>query len=219
MLGESAGPVVKNDYFLNHGSHVRFEGDVFENLLVGSFLDNGSNALIRKIVFDQVGMFDETLTAAEDWDMWLRIAYAHQVVNVPAVQVFYRVHGAAMSSSIERQESECRKVITAALNRVTPSVEKDELERNGRRHLFLYLAARVAQTNTGLACGRMAAGYLRKFWAIRPLQLRFIPRALAISVKVGIVSILPDRVSKFVLKSLAMVRGRYRKISLAGANH
>jgi glycosyltransferase involved in cell wall biosynthesis len=208
----------EDDYLLNHGSHVRFEGNVFKDLLVSCFLDNGSNALIRTIVLDHVGMFDETRTAAEDWDMWLRIAYKFPVVNVPVVQVFYRVHGSALSSNTERQESECRKVVIAALSRMPPSAEKDEIERNGERHLYLYLAGRVAQTNTGFACGRMATGYLRKFWAIKPLRLGYLPRALALLAKIGIVSLLPGRASKFVLKVSLVLRGRYRKISISAGN-
>ena len=32
--------------------------------------------MVRKEWIDRVGTFDETLRACEDWDMWLRLAYA-----------------------------------------------------------------------------------------------------------------------------------------------
>ena len=43
---------------------------------------SGSGALIPAEVVRQVGGFDETLSAAEDWDMWLRIAAMYPVRNV-----------------------------------------------------------------------------------------------------------------------------------------
>ncbi|HAJ61934.1 MAG TPA: glycosyl transferase family A, partial [Cyanobacteria bacterium UBA8543] len=46
-------------------------GDVFKNLLVVNFLENGSNPLIRANALAEVGDFDGSVTPAEDWDMWL----------------------------------------------------------------------------------------------------------------------------------------------------
>ncbi|MCP5327359.1 MAG: glycosyltransferase family 2 protein [Sinobacteraceae bacterium] len=43
---------------------------------------SGSGALIPVETFRQVGGFDESLSAAEDWDMWLRIAAKYPVRNV-----------------------------------------------------------------------------------------------------------------------------------------
>lgn len=44
---------------------------------------SGSGALIPAAVLRAVGGFDEALGAAEDWDMWLRIAARFPVRNVP----------------------------------------------------------------------------------------------------------------------------------------
>jgi glycosyltransferase involved in cell wall biosynthesis len=41
-----------------------------------------SAALIRKTIFDEVGLFDESLPACEDYDMWLRICARHPVAFV-----------------------------------------------------------------------------------------------------------------------------------------
>src|SRR5262249_17510092 len=37
----------------------------------------------RRALFDDVGLVDTELRAAEDWDMWLRIAARHDIDNVP----------------------------------------------------------------------------------------------------------------------------------------
>lgn len=50
--------------------------------------------LIRRTCFDHVGDFDESLTAAEDWDMWVRIALAgHRFAGIPRPLCRYRMHG------------------------------------------------------------------------------------------------------------------------------
>jgi glycosyltransferase involved in cell wall biosynthesis len=52
-----------------------------------------SGVLARRAVFDAIGGFDEELRAAEDWDMWLRLAASFPVMNAPTrALVNIRVH-------------------------------------------------------------------------------------------------------------------------------
>ncbi len=48
--------------------------------------------LIRREVFARVGRFDEAEIAADDWEMWLRIASAYDLDFVPSPVALYRVH-------------------------------------------------------------------------------------------------------------------------------
>lgn len=43
----------------------------------------GSNIMCKREIFDEVGIFDETLRFAEDFDMWLRISKAGKIVQIP----------------------------------------------------------------------------------------------------------------------------------------
>ena len=53
----------------------RMRGVVFKELLErNKIASSGSGVLIKKEIFDIVGLFDENLRFAEDWDMGLRIA-------------------------------------------------------------------------------------------------------------------------------------------------
>jgi len=52
----------------------------------------------RRDCVDKVGLFDETMRATEDRDMWLRIALRYEVAFVPKVLAYYRVSGVSMSS-------------------------------------------------------------------------------------------------------------------------
>ncbi len=49
-----------------------------------------SSVVIRKDVFDKVGLFDERIKYAEDTDMWWRIIATHKVAFYDRYMVFYR---------------------------------------------------------------------------------------------------------------------------------
>jgi hypothetical protein len=71
---------------------------VIRRLLLGNFVSGGSNAVIRKTCLDEVGPFDEGLRAAEDWDMWLRIALRHSIAFVTRPLSVVRVNPHSMSA-------------------------------------------------------------------------------------------------------------------------
>jgi len=78
-------------------------GDVRSKLLTGNFISgSGSSVLIKSAVFKEVGLFDESLRASEDWDMWLRIAqqFHFDFVDLPLVQI--RVHQSNMQKDFSR---------------------------------------------------------------------------------------------------------------------
>lgn len=56
----------------------------------------------RRRCVDEVGLFDETLRAAEDRDLWLRIALRYEVALVPKLLAQYRVAPGSMSTDPER---------------------------------------------------------------------------------------------------------------------
>lgn len=71
----------------------KIKGSVFKKLLEGNkILSSGSGVLIKRSVFDTVGVFDETLIHGEDWDMWLRIAEQYDVDYSDKVLVHIRRH-------------------------------------------------------------------------------------------------------------------------------
>lgn len=71
----------------------QMRGNVFTRLLERNMiLGSSSNVLIKKSVFDAVGVFDETLRVGEDWDMWLRIAEQFPIDYINEVLVAIRRH-------------------------------------------------------------------------------------------------------------------------------
>ncbi|MEJ2154764.1 MAG: glycosyltransferase [Desulfobacteraceae bacterium] len=66
--------------------HQKFSGMIFEKNLP-LCLVSPSAVMIRKGLFEEVGLFDESLPACEDYDMWLRISWKYPIhlVDTPLV--------------------------------------------------------------------------------------------------------------------------------------
>lgn len=61
------------------------------HLLRGNYIPN-SSVLIRKSVFDQLGMLTIDRTLREDYQMWLRIARSYPLFGIDVSLIRYRVH-------------------------------------------------------------------------------------------------------------------------------
>ncbi|HMC63299.1 MAG TPA: glycosyltransferase [Gemmataceae bacterium] len=62
-----------------------------------------SSALVRRAVFDDVGMFDESLPLAIDYDLWLRVATKYDFDYVDEPLVLYRTGHASLSQRTEER--------------------------------------------------------------------------------------------------------------------
>ena len=158
------------DRVCRRGSHVAAEGQVYDKLLMGNFLDSGSNALFRKQVFKAVGPFDETLTAAEDWDMFLRVALDHTFVAVPKVQVLYRLSPQSMSANLKRQERESLRVLTQAFARAPQLPWRKK--RKSLAQVYRYLTFKALESCFTRRRAWAAAKYLGQALYQDPQQLR-----------------------------------------------
>ncbi len=66
--------------------HQKFSGMIFEKTLP-LCLVSPSAVMIRKALFQEVGLFDESLPACEDYDLWLRISWKYPVhlIDTPLI--------------------------------------------------------------------------------------------------------------------------------------
>lgn len=81
--------------------HRKFSGMIFEKTLP-LCLVSPSATMIRKVLFDDVGLFDETLPACEDYDMWLRISWKYPIFLIDTPLIVKRGgHGDQLSSMPE----------------------------------------------------------------------------------------------------------------------
>ncbi|MGA9379389.1 MAG: glycosyltransferase [Phormidium sp.] len=187
--------VDESGQFLRRGSHISVSGDVFADLLLNDILENGSNALIRKEVFDKVGGFDETLLGSEDWDMWLRIALHYHFVAVPLPQILYRLSQSSMSANILKMEAETQRVRDRAIAMSPESIK--HLNRIGDANWYKCLLNRTLE-GTGREQGILAA---RLLWR----NLIYDPRLLRTRVfwkiifKIAVMILLPPQQAQAIL--------------------
>jgi glycosyltransferase involved in cell wall biosynthesis len=56
----------------------------------------------RRQCIDEVGVFDEAMSATEDRDLWLRIAFRYEIAFVPKLLAYYRLSPNSMSADPQR---------------------------------------------------------------------------------------------------------------------
>ncbi|MGD9577859.1 MAG: glycosyltransferase family 2 protein [Syntrophorhabdus sp.] len=73
---------IRNGERLNQKDrHRKYSGFIFERCLPLCII-SPSSVVIKRKVFDRVGLFDETLPVCEDYDMWLRITSSYPVLFI-----------------------------------------------------------------------------------------------------------------------------------------
>ncbi|CAD5917263.1 putative glycosyltransferase RBE_0706 [Planktothrix rubescens] len=175
--------------FLQSGRHLAFQGNVYPELLVKNFLENGSNPLICRQTVIQIGGFDESLLGGQDWDFYIRLAQNYEFLVVPKVQILYRVSSQSISSQLERQEQQCLQVIQKAFSQAPLSLQP--LKKLSLAHLYKYLAWKSLTNLENQKRGYQTAEYLWKYTINEPEilgQLKFI---LIMLIKSGLAVIFP----------------------------
>ena len=73
-------------------SYLGRDGDFQLLLTKGDFIPS-INALVRKSVYQKVGIFDTNLKYMVDYEMWIRIAKDYSLAYIAKPLTYYRVHG------------------------------------------------------------------------------------------------------------------------------
>lgn len=128
---------------------------------------SGSGALIPSEVFRQVGGFDESLGAAEDWDMWLRIAVKYPVKNVRE----------ALSQIWDHRSGTFRNVTKLRTNQmaVLGKIEREPSFRLGaatRRRIHAMILNDAAGEAFGCGDWKSSAAYALRSASLWPLSIK-----------------------------------------------
>ena len=68
-------------------------GWLLPKLLIHDVTAPTSCHVIKKQCFEEIGLFDETLPARQDWDMWIRVSSKYKIGCVQEILVEQREHG------------------------------------------------------------------------------------------------------------------------------
>ncbi|MGM3309359.1 glycosyltransferase [Anabaena sp. WFMT] len=138
----------ENGKFLRKCSSVYWMGDVYEKLLLDDFIGSGSNVMIRRDIFTLVGGFDESLTNAQDTDMWLRLSAITDFICVPKAQILYRMVPNSMSSNILGLEKSNLQVIHRAFTH-QKAESYQNLKPQAIANLYKYLCYKALDASPG----------------------------------------------------------------------
>jgi glycosyltransferase involved in cell wall biosynthesis len=193
----------ESNKFLRRGSHLTWNGDVYQKLLVINFLENGSNPLIRREALTEVGGFYEAINTAADWDMWLRLAAHYHFVAVPSPQILYRQPVNSMSSNVYRQEAEGLQVIERAFHQAPASLQY--LKPYSLANLYKYLIHKALEGDLSRPKSLLAAKFLWHAIQNDPsgIRMQVIGKVL---LKIAAVALLPPQQSQELL-------ARFKKIN------
>lgn len=190
----------ENGEIVLSGTHFTANGDVYEKLLVTNFLENGSNPLICRKSLIALGGFDESLGAAQDWDMWLRLACKFYFVCVPSVQILYRITANSVSSNLVRQENASLQVLKKAYQQRPPALKSSW--NISLTNLYKYLACKALQKPFNRQKSLTAAKFLWNYFLNDSLRFHRITFTLKLLLKIIIILILPKFFDSILNKRL-----------------
>ena len=130
-----------------------------------------STTVPRKVL-DDVGAFDESLTSAEDYDLWLRILLSgYRAAWVPGRQALYRKHPGQMSKNLVTMARNLAAVYDRIPDTELPSATHRRLLAQRRRsaHLQLrYFAPLARRVPLGLIAALKRAGVAEAWYETPP---------------------------------------------------
>ncbi|MBV5339625.1 MAG: glycosyltransferase family 2 protein [Deltaproteobacteria bacterium] len=134
-LIDGSGMALRQEYPLIFPS-----GEVFEEFLLSNRITTFSATLIRKNIFEMVGMLDERpeITCCDDYDMWLRIADVDKIIFSPDRNVKYRLHEQNLLKNHNLSFCSHLNVFEKALNECSTvsQISQKKLSKIVNEHLY-----------------------------------------------------------------------------------
>jgi glycosyltransferase involved in cell wall biosynthesis len=119
----------------------KMRGNVYHHLLIRNRMTGGTVVVTRKAI-DRVGCFEESFKAAENWDLWIRIAKEFSVdfVNEPLVN--YLRHPGNLSCDNDRMIQAAWTILQKHIPQGTARDELRDTYQLAYAHYYYNLAVR-----------------------------------------------------------------------------
>lgn len=156
------------------------EGNVWQQLLETDVISNGSAAIIRRCCFDKVGLFDTSLNAAADKDMWLRISLNYLFAVVKEPLTLYRQHSHSMSKNRALMIQDLRR----AIEKTFQSVPLDLLYLRNRAYSNINLALAWVAIDNG---DHKKAIHFQQQTLLHYLQTRYSQNFIRLSLAIFLI--------------------------------
>jgi glycosyltransferase involved in cell wall biosynthesis len=152
-------------------------GAVLPDVIRGRVWIYTPTVMVRRSLLEQVGLFDESLEYAEDFELWTRLARASDLVVLDEPLTFIRIHAHKMSQVFSPGPHECRdRVLLRLLTRANRPEECELLRRERAINAASLAAEYAARGRRGEALATLARS-LSFSWS-HPVWWRRAARAL-----------------------------------------
>ncbi len=184
-----------------------FQGNVLPDLLVSQILVHGSNALIRRSAFEEVGGFDETLLIGEDWELYIRLAARYDYAFVPKMQILYRQSpGSLTSRRVDLIESDTLSIVDRIYSGAPADLQY--LRSRTLANLYKYMAIKAfAGSDGGRRHGCRELRYLLRIVRHDPAMLRHPVLLSMLFLKAALVILVSGEGAGRLLERLGRVTG------------
>ncbi len=115
---------------------VNLNGMVYKHTLERNGISCGSIPLIKKECLYEVGLFDPKLTAASDWDCWIKITKHYPLFTIPKPLVGYRRSAISTTKNYDQIMEDSKNVLKKI--------------DNISKRFYNYCLSRCASTTSGL---------------------------------------------------------------------
>jgi glycosyltransferase involved in cell wall biosynthesis len=141
---------IRNGFRVNQmNKHKKAGGHIFQHCLPLCVI-SPSAVMIHRLLFDEIGLFDETLPACEDYDLWLRLCSRDPVLYIEeALVTKYGGH----DDQLSRQYWGMDRFRIQTLNKIISSDKLNDIDHDAaikmmRSKINIYLAGAEKHDNT-----------------------------------------------------------------------
>jgi len=114
--------------------------NIFKALLINDFILSSSSMMVKKEVFNKIGIFDEKLSVGEDWDMWIRISRKYDFDFVPEFLFKYYIHNSNITNTLnfEKQMKDIEYIFKKYKRyyEINPKIYSIRLRNDGTKYIL-----------------------------------------------------------------------------------
>ncbi len=158
--------------FLSEPTPTTDVSQAYERLLRGNYIGMHGTVMYRRDVLLEVGMFDVSLSACEDYDLYLRICHAHQVAAHPEIIAEYRTYSTSLSADRVKMLMSLRRVRRRQDENIRQSSALQQLALEGRDYWFTHYGVPLVEDSVN---SLFRGGVVAAFRGLA-VATRFAPR-------------------------------------------
>jgi glycosyltransferase involved in cell wall biosynthesis len=130
--------LIDEDNIIQGNLRIWKRGKIFDDLCSGNFIaGSASMVLIRRSVFDNIGVFKEDFLIGEDWEMWLRIAQKYEIDFVPEII-------AALRQRSDGMQQNHKKMSDGLVYMLDAMTDDFKLTYNQKKNMTIYCLLNAA---------------------------------------------------------------------------